>query len=56
METRQVEGYISEKLLNGFLAGCVPIYWGTMEVFDVFNPDAFVWWDDDNPEYALETL
>jgi hypothetical protein len=56
MENRKVDGYISEKILNGFLAGCLPIYYGTAEVFDIFNADAFVYYDIDRPHVALDRL
>lgn len=41
MENRALEGYMTEKLANAFLGGCLPIYYGTKEVFDVFHEDAF---------------
>ncbi len=34
-------GYTTEKLVEAFASGCVPIYWGDPEVTRVFNPDAF---------------
>lgn len=56
MENSRVDGYISEKILNAFLGGCVPIYYGTEEVFDIFNPDAFIFYNISNPNDALERL
>jgi hypothetical protein len=38
------------------VSGVVPVYWGTKEVFDVFNKDAFVYWDVDNPQASLDQL
>jgi hypothetical protein len=36
-------GYLTEKLMNAFISGAIPIYWGDDEVVkDFFNPDAFV--------------
>lgn len=35
-------GYTTEKLVEAFAAGCVPIYWGDPEVTKVFNPKAFI--------------
>ena len=43
MENSYTPGYISEKIFNGFLAGCVPIYFGTHEIFDIFNDKAFIY-------------
>ncbi|KAL3904525.1 MAG: hypothetical protein SGARI_004886, partial [Bacillariaceae sp.] len=56
MENTAMEGYITEKLLNAFLAGCVPVYFGTRQIFDVFHPDSFVFYDIDNPQPALQRL
>lgn len=53
MENNAEVGYISEKLLMAFLGGCLPIYWGTTEVFEIFNKDAFLFYNFDNP---IETL
>ncbi|CAM9252953.1 unnamed protein product [Discosporangium mesarthrocarpum] len=35
-------GYITEKIANAFLAGAIPVYWGTVEVLDLFNPQSFI--------------
>lgn len=48
--------YITEKILNPFLAGCIPVYYGTPDVFDVFNRKAMVYYDPDNPAPALKQL
>eukprot|EP00927_Polykrikos_kofoidii_P066925 TRINITY_DN62485_c0_g1_i1.p1 TRINITY_DN62485_c0_g1~~TRINITY_DN62485_c0_g1_i1.p1 ORF type:complete len:804 (-),score=134.92 TRINITY_DN62485_c0_g1_i1:174-2444(-) len=34
--------YVTEKIVNAFLAGSVPIYWGTPFVHRLFNPRAFI--------------
>jgi len=41
-ENASHSGYTTEKLVEAFAAGCVPIYWGDPEVTRVFNPKAFV--------------
>jgi hypothetical protein len=56
MENRQANGYITEKILNAFLAGCVPIYYGTTEIFDIFNKRAFIWYDIKDPKPALDWI
>ncbi|EED90150.1 THAPSDRAFT_269403, partial [Thalassiosira pseudonana CCMP1335] len=43
MENTEVEGYVSEKILDAFLSGTVPIYFGSRFVFNVFNPRAFIY-------------
>lgn len=35
-------GYVTEKIANAFLAGAVPVYWGTADAFQVFNPKSFI--------------
>lgn len=44
------KGYVTEKLIQAFAAGCVPIYWGDESLCDeryadirpIFNPKAFI--------------
>lgn len=54
MENSDVDFYVTEKILHAFLAGCVPIYWGTRTIFRIFNPKAFVFFDMDDPQPALD--
>jgi Glycosyltransferase family 10 (fucosyltransferase) C-term len=56
MDKIKAEYYISEKLMNAFLGGCVPIYWGTEEVFNIFNRNAFIYMDVQNATSALERI
>lgn len=56
MENTRTDGYISEKILNAFAGGTVPIYYGTEDVFQVFNADAFVYFNDSHPEAALQKV
>ena len=43
MENTWQETYITEKIVNGFLANTIPIYWGTNKVFDYFNKERFIY-------------
>merc|ERR1719487_1799906 len=45
-ENANVSGYVTEKIVNAFLAGAVPIYWGHPDVFKVFNARSFVYAPD----------
>lgn len=56
MENKKASGYITEKILNAFLAGCIPIYYGTEEVFDLFNKDAFIYWNISDSTPSLEKI
>ena len=49
-ENSSQKGYVTEKIIQAFAAGCVPIYWGDESLCDekyakfrpVFNPKAFI--------------
>lgn len=56
MEHANTPGYITEKILVAFWAGCIPIYWGPKEILDIFNADSFIYWDVDDPQPALDLL
>ena len=40
--TRDVKGYITEKIFDCFAAGCVPVYWGASNVAESIPAEAFV--------------
>lgn len=56
MEHGKVDGYITEKILMAFAGGCIPIYYGTKEVWGMFNREAFIYYDIEDPKPALEHL
>lgn len=37
-----VSGWITEKIFNSFLAGCIPIYDGTDDIYKYFNKGSFI--------------
>lgn len=39
-------GYVCEKILHAFYAGCIPIYWGPKNVSEDFNVNSFINIDD----------
>ncbi len=41
-ENAASKGYVTEKLLQAFSAGTIPIYYGDPKIADEFNPKAFV--------------
>lgn len=41
-ENTSYNGYCTEKLMEAFVAGTVPIYWGDPSVIKDFNPDSFI--------------
>jgi len=56
MENSVGDGYISEKIINAFLGGAVPIWYGTREIFSIFNERAFVYYDVQDPQPALQRV
>ena len=56
MENTLRDGYITEKIVNAFIGGAIPIWYGTRQVFDFFNKKAFIYYDIDNPQAALERI
>lgn len=42
MENQIKPGYITEKIIKAFQAGCIPIYWGDKIVNEFFNPNSFI--------------
>jgi hypothetical protein len=55
MENTKIEHYITEKLINGFRAGIVPIYWGSPHISKHFNPKRFIVLEDDS-ESAMDAV
>lgn len=41
-ENDNIHGYVTEKLLNAFVSGAIPIYWGCQEAKLFFNTKAFI--------------
>jgi hypothetical protein len=42
LENTKQETYITEKIINGFLAKTIPIYWGSDKITDYFNDKRFI--------------
>jgi len=48
MENTKKGHYITEKLINGFRAGIIPIYWGSPHISEYFNTKRFLILEDDS--------
>ena len=46
LENSSSDGYVTEKILEAFAAGTIPVYWGTPDVKKDFNPQAFIYAGD----------
>ena len=42
MENSQGDGYISEKIIDSFLSGTIPIYYGSNLIDEFINPKSFI--------------
>ena len=42
MENSEGDGYISEKIVDAFLAGTIPIYYGDYMVDEFINPKTYI--------------
>lgn len=42
MENSREDTYITEKVVHGFLANTIPIYWGSNRIHDYWNKDRFL--------------
>ena len=42
MENSRGDTYITEKILHGFNAGNIPVYWGSLNISDYFNEERFI--------------
>lgn len=42
LENASFNGYITEKIVEAFAAGGIPIYWGAPDIEKYFNPKAFI--------------
>ena len=42
-ENSKAYGYVTEKLYEAVLSGCIPIYWGS-DTVDILNPNAIIFW------------
>lgn len=41
-ENSDNNGYTTEKILEAFAAGTIPVYWGSKDIKKEFNPEAFI--------------
>jgi len=51
-ENTDTRGYITEKIIDSFLAGCIPIYWSEKNFadFKIFNKNSILFYDENDPQ------
>lgn len=47
MENSNISGYTTEKIIDAWAAGTIPIYWGNPDIVKEFNPQSFIQITDD---------
>jgi len=45
-ENAKIDKYYTEKITDCFALGTIPIYWGTDKIFEDFNPDGIIKWEE----------
>ena len=54
-ENSRIDYYLTEKVVNAYMGGCIPIYWGAPQV-DLLNTDAMLILDGDGSEESMQKL
>lgn len=49
-ENTKMETYSTEKIINPYLARTIPIYWGSHNIKNIFNPDSMLFLEDESDE------
>jgi hypothetical protein len=49
-ENTKMETYTTEKIVNAYLAGTIPIYWGSHSIKNIFNIDSMLFLEDETEE------
>ena len=52
-ENKEIEGYVSEKLINPIFAGCIPVYCGAQDVAKYINPKRIINVNDFSSDEAV---
>lgn len=49
-ENTKMETYSTEKIVNPYLSGTIPIYWGSHNIKNIFNPNSMLFLEDESQE------
>jgi hypothetical protein len=49
-ENTKMETYSTEKIVNPYLGNTIPIYWGSHNIKNIFNPDSILFLEDESEE------
>ena len=56
VENGNYDSYYTEKILDCFATGTVPIYWGTKKLPDYFDKNGIIWLEEGKEEEILSSL
>jgi len=56
MENSRQDTYITEKITHGFIAGNVPVYWGSDKISSYFNNGRFINVKEDSIDASINTI
>lgn len=57
IENEKTDWWITEKLIDAFMARCIPVYWGCPSIADYFNTDGMILFDNvDQLKSILSTI
>jgi hypothetical protein len=54
-ENTKIATYSTEKIVNPYLGRTIPIYWGTHNIKNIFNPESMIFLEDESEE-SIEKL
>ncbi len=55
-ENEKCGTYSTEKIVNAYLAGSIPIYWSSHSIFNVFNRNSMLFLEDENYESYINLI
>lgn len=57
-ENSNCQGYVTEKIFDSLLSGCIPIYWGSDNnpEPDILNQEAVLFWDFESKDLVVQRI
>jgi hypothetical protein len=55
-ENTKMETYSTEKIVNPYLGKTIPIYWGSHNIKNIFNPDSMLFLEDETEESMIKLI
>ena len=55
-ENTKMETYSTEKIVNPYIARTIPIYWGSHNIKNIFNPDSMLFLEDETEESFIKLI